>query len=72
MNGNALIRQAHRWLSITFTVAALINIVALVMKLQAFWIGLLALVPLVLLLISGLYLFVLPYLRGRGRRGEGG
>lgn len=58
---NALIRQTHRWLSIAFTLAVIVNIVALMQKAQAFWIGLLALVPLILLLVSGLYLFALPY-----------
>lgn len=63
------IRQSHRWLSIAVTVAVLINIVALGMKSQAVWVGFLALPPLALLLLSGLYLFALPYLsRGRGRR----
>jgi len=55
------LRQIHRWLSIAFTAAAIINIVALILQEQAFWIGLLALVPLILLLLTGLYLFALPY-----------
>ena len=62
MNWNIWIRQIHRWLSIAFTVAVIINIVAMSMEKQpALWIGLLALFPLILLLLSGLYLFVLPY-----------
>jgi len=56
------IRTTHRWLSIIFTVAVLINIAALAMGTQATWIGFLALVPLILMLITGLYLFVQPYL----------
>ena len=55
------LRQTHRWLSIAFTLAAIVNIVAVVRQQQALWIGLLALVPLVLLLLTGLYLFALPY-----------
>lgn len=62
---NALIRQTHRWLSIAFTLAVIVNVVALMQKWQAVWIGLLALFPLILLLISGLYLFALPYVRRR-------
>ncbi|QTC92254.1 hypothetical protein [Brevundimonas goettingensis] len=58
---SALIRQTHRWLSIAFTLAVIANIVALMQKQQSFWIGLLALVPLILLLVSGLWLFALPY-----------
>ena len=61
------IRQIHRWLSIAFTLAVIANIVALIMQIQASWIGLLAFVPLIPLLATGLYLFALPYV---GRRGE--
>ena len=61
MNWNEWVRQAHRWLSIAFTVAVIVNIVAMMRKDPPVWLGLLALFPLVLLLISGLYLFVLPY-----------
>ena len=59
------IRQIHRWLSIAFTIAVIANIVALAMQIQATWIGLLAFVPLIPLLATGLYLFALPYV---GRR----
>ena len=61
MNWNNWIRQIHRWLSIAFTVAVIANVVAMVQEKQAVWVGLLALLPLVLLLLTGLYLFVLPY-----------
>ena len=68
MNWNHGIRQTHRWLSIAFTVAVIVNIVALGQKEPAVWVGLLALIPLILLLFTGLYLFVLPYAtRQRGR-----
>jgi hypothetical protein len=66
---NEWIRQAHRWTSIAFTVAVIVNIVAMMRKEPPAWVGLLAVFPLVLLLISGLYLFVLPYAaRWRGAR----
>ena len=61
MNWNTWVRQIHRWLSIAFTVAVIINVVALVQKEPAVWVGLLALLPLALLMLTGLYLFVLPY-----------
>ena len=61
MNWSKWIRQIHRWLSIAFTVAVIANIVALGQEKQAVWVGLLALFPLALLLITGLYMFVLPY-----------
>ncbi|VIO77293.1 hypothetical protein [Bradyrhizobium ivorense] len=65
MNWNSWIRQFHRWTSITFTLAVIVNIVAMVQQQQAIWIGLLALFPLILLLLTGLYLFALPYLAPR-------
>jgi len=61
MNWSKWVRQAHRWLSIAFTLAAIANIVALVQQKQAVWVGLLALFPLIVLLLTGLYLFALPY-----------
>lgn len=73
MNVNGWIRQIHRWLSIIFTLAVIFNIIALARKEQAVWVGLLALFPLLLLLLTGLYLFVLPYAakwRGGRRTGE--
>ncbi len=65
---NNIIRQTHRWLSIVFTLAVIINIVAQIKQVPAVWIGFLALFPLIVLLLSGLYLFVLPYMaKGRNR-----
>ena len=61
MNWNRWVRQTHRWLSIAFTLGVIFNAVAVAGKKYAGWMGLLAVVPLALLLFSGLYLFVLPY-----------
>jgi hypothetical protein len=61
LNWTTWFRQIHRWLSIAFTVAVIVNIVAMKQEKPAVWIGLMALFPLALLLFSGLYLFVLPY-----------
>ena len=69
MNWNKWIRQAHRWLSIAFTVAVIVNIVALAQDKPAVWVGFLALPPLVVLLFTGLYLFALPY-AAKGRSGQ--
>ena len=55
------IRQVHRWLSIAFTIAVIANVVAMVLEKQAVWVGLLALFPLILLMLTGLYMFALPY-----------
>ena len=61
MNWNKWVRQTHRWLSIAFTVAVIVNIVAVVQGKYTNRMGLLAVFPLALLLLTGLYLFVLPY-----------
>jgi heme A synthase len=70
MNWNVWIRQIHRWLSIAFTVTVIANFVALGMKKQISWVTYAPLLPLALLLFSGLYLFVLPYAaKWRQRKG---
>ena len=61
LNWNYWIRHLHRWLSIAFTVAAVVNLAALGQEQPAVWVGLLAALPLALLVVTGLYLFVLPY-----------
>lgn len=61
MNWNKWFRQTHRWLSMAFTVAVIINIAAILRGRYANWVGLLAVAPLALLFLTGLYLFVLPY-----------
>jgi hypothetical protein len=71
MRWNNVVRQTHRWLSIAFTVTVIANFVALGMsqKQPAAWVTYSPLLPLALLLFSGLYLFVLPYAtRWRSRR----
>lgn len=72
MNWNNWIRQIHRWLSMAFTAAVAANLAALFQGRQEVWIGLLALVPLIPLLLTGLYLFVLPYAAKWRARGAGG
>ena len=61
LNWNKWVRQTHRWMSIAFTVAVIVNIVAVVQSKYSSRVGLLAVFPLALLLFTGLYLFVLPY-----------
>lgn len=73
MQLNTSIRQIHRWLSVAFTLAVVVNVIAMMQEKQVVWVGLLALFPLILLLLSGLYLFALPYAaRWRGARGFSG
>jgi cellulose synthase/poly-beta-1,6-N-acetylglucosamine synthase-like glycosyltransferase len=58
------IRQSHRWLSIVFTLTVIANFVALgVLKGQQppAMVTYSPLLPLFLLMFSGLYLFALPY-----------
>ena len=72
MNGSKWIRQTHRWLSIAFTVTVIANFVALSQGEPPAWVTYAPLLPLFLLLFSGLYLFVLPYAtRWRGGRSTG-
>lgn len=65
MHWNQWIRQIHRWLSITFAAAVVANIALMGQGDLALWVGLLTLLPLGLLLLSGLYLFALPYITRR-------
>lgn len=62
MNWNKLIRQSHRWLSIVFTLIVLGIFGALGLGQEpAEWVYFLPLAPLALMLVTGLYLFALPY-----------
>jgi hypothetical protein len=73
LNWHNTIRQLHRWLSIAFTLAVIVNVIAMSQMQTVVWIGILALVPLMLLLVSGLYLFALPYVvRWRSPQRAGG
>ena len=57
------IRQTHRWVSIAFTLCVIANFVAMAMAegQPPAWVTYSPLLPLALLLFTGLYLFVLPY-----------
>ena len=73
MNWNSWIRQIHRWVAIIFTVTVAANFIAMARgsgEMPPPWITYSPLLPLAVLLFTGLYLFVLPYaLRRRsGRR----
>ena len=48
-------------MSIAFTLGVIINGIAVARGKYTGWVGLLALLPLAVLLFTGLYLFVLPY-----------
>jgi heme A synthase len=68
LNWNKWIRQTHRWLSMAFTLAVIVNIVAIAQKKYTNSMGLLAVIPLALQFFTGLYLFVLPYAAKRRSR----
>ena len=63
MNWNTWIRQSHRWLSIAFTATVIANFVAMSFGEPPVWIVYSPLLPLFLLLFTGLYMFALPYVR---------
>ena len=71
------VRQAHRWVSVVFVVLVIANVVSIAMGKREDPPGLLTyspLLPLFLLMFSGMYMFVLPYVAKRrsARRTEGG
>jgi len=55
------VRQTHRPLSLAFTVTVLANFIAMTQGQPPAWVTYSPLLPLALLLLSGLYLFMLPY-----------
>jgi hypothetical protein len=58
-----VIRQTHRWVSIAFTVTVIVNIVVMSLRpgQPPALVTYSPLLPLALLLFTGLYLFALPY-----------
>jgi hypothetical protein len=72
LNWNNGVRQTHRWVAIAFTVTVIANFVALGTgqgRQPPAWVTYSPLLPLALLLFTGLYLFVLPYaIKWRSRR----
>ena len=61
---NRFIRQSHRWISIVFTLTVVANFAAMAMnpgEMPPAFITYSPLLPLALLMLSGLYLFALPY-----------
>ncbi|MBB4839545.1 MULTISPECIES: hypothetical protein [Sphingomonas] len=56
-----MLRQVHRWSGFIFSIAAVVNIIAVILQANAQWLGLLAVLPLLVLLPTGLYMFAKPY-----------
>ncbi len=65
MDWSRVIRQGHRWLSIVFTLTVVANFLVRTQGEPPACITYAPLPPLFLMLLSGLYLFALPYV---GRR----
>ena len=61
MKWNKWVRQIHRWLSIAFTLTVIANCIAMGLGRSPAWVVYSPLLPLFLLLFTGLYMFVLPY-----------
>ena len=59
------VRQFHRWTSIAFTATVIANFIAMSQGPPPAWVTYSPLLPLALLLFTGLYLFALPYLARR-------
>ncbi|WP_280499563.1 hypothetical protein, partial [Nocardia farcinica] len=60
------VRRLHRWSAVAFTVTVLATFVALSLPEPIVWVSYLPLIPLLALLVSGLYMFALPYRRRAG------
>jgi hypothetical protein len=59
---NALVRKLHRWLSIAFTLIVAAIFAGLGAGIEpAQWVYFAPLPPLALMMLSGLYMFFLPY-----------
>lgn len=70
MKPSIWIRQVHRWLSIIFTAVVMGIFLTLGLGQEpAQWVYFLPLPPLFLLMLTGLYMFVLPYAARRRRAG---
>ena len=66
---NIWVRQVHRWLAIAFTLTVVANFVAMAWGPPPAWITYSPLLPLFLLMFTGLYMFALPYVAmWRGKR----
>jgi len=63
LNWSNSIRQTHRWVAIAFTVTVIANFIALAQGAGTPppWVTYAPLLPLALLMLTGLYLFMLPY-----------
>jgi hypothetical protein len=57
------IRATHRWLGMSLIALTIINAITFAIGQPQAWLYYLPLLPLFLSMLSGLYMFVLPYVR---------
>jgi membrane protein YdbS with pleckstrin-like domain len=70
MNWDVTTRQVHRWISVAFlAIVVAVTAIAAVQEDPAEWVFFTPLPALFLLIITGIYLFVLPYARRWRRSG---
>lgn len=62
------VRQTHRWLSIIFTLTVIANFAVMGVTKPPPWVVYSPLPPLLFMLLTGLYMFVLPYVTKRASR----
>jgi fatty-acid desaturase len=69
MTSDRNVRIAHRRLALLFTLVVLANVVSAIAG-GPDWVGYVALVPLVLMMLSGWYMLAAPHLTGRRTSGQ--
>ena len=70
MSWNSSIRTFHRWTSIVFMVPVIANFVIYgIGRTPAMWVTYAPLLPLALLVFTGMYMFFLPYITDRRSAG---
>lgn len=63
---NDLIRQVHRWLSIAFTLSVVVYVVVMSRGPVPGWLNIFPAGSLILMFLTGAWMFVLPYVARRG------
>lgn len=61
MNWTLWIRSVHRWFSVLFTLAVVATFISMAQPQPLVWVSYTPLPPLLVMLVTGLYLFALPY-----------
>jgi hypothetical protein len=61
MHWNQWVRQFHRWVSLAFMATVIACVLGIAVGEPPMWLFYVPLLPLFVLLVTGLYLFVLPY-----------